>query len=77
MKVTILGPGCPKCKATEKAVRQAVEELGVEATIYKVEDIAEIMNFRVMLTPAVVIDDEVKIAGRVPTVEEVKSLIVV
>jgi small redox-active disulfide protein 2 len=76
MKVAILGPGCPKCKATEKAVRQAVEELGVEATIYKVEDIREIMNFRVMLTPAVVIDDEVKIAGRVPTVEEVKSLIV-
>ncbi|NIS73689.1 MAG: thioredoxin family protein [Deltaproteobacteria bacterium] len=75
MKVAILGPGCPKCKATEKAVRQAVEELGVEATIYKVEDIREIMGFRVMLTPAVVIDDEVKIAGRVPTVEEVKSLI--
>ncbi|MDH3258500.1 MAG: thioredoxin family protein [Deltaproteobacteria bacterium] len=75
MKVAILGPGCPKCKATEKAVRQAVEELGVEATIYKVEDIREIMNFRVMLTPAVVIDDEVKIAGRVPTVEEIKSLI--
>ena len=76
MKIAILGTGCAKCKQTVEVVRQAVEQAGVDATIDKVEDIQEIMKFKAMRTPAVAIDDMVKISGRVPSVEEVKSLLV-
>jgi len=75
MEIAILGPGCAKCKAVERVVRQAVEELEVEATIVKVEEIKEIMKYRVMMTPAVAVDGAVKISGRVPGLEEVIALI--
>ncbi len=75
MKIAVLGTGCPKCKQTTIVVRRAVEETGVEATIQKIEDIQEIMKFRVMMMPAVIIDGQVKISGKVPTVDEVKSLL--
>jgi small redox-active disulfide protein 2 len=75
MKIEILGTGCPKCKATEKIVKKAVEELGIEAEIVKVEDLQEIVDRGVMMTPAVVVDDEVKIVGHTPSVEEVKKII--
>jgi small redox-active disulfide protein 2 len=75
MNIAILGTGCPKCKQTTEVVRQAVEQAEVSATIQKVEDIQEIVKYRVMTTPAVAIDGQVKIAGRVPTVDEVKSLL--
>jgi small redox-active disulfide protein 2 len=75
VKIAILGTGCPKCRQTTDVVRQAVEQADVNATIQKVEDIQEIMKYRVMMTPAVAIDGQVKIAGRVPTVDEVKSLL--
>jgi small redox-active disulfide protein 2 len=76
MKISILGTGCVKCKQTADVVRQAVMEVGVDATVYKVEEIREIMKFQVMRTPAVAIDDKVMISGRVPTIAEVKSLLV-
>ena len=75
MRIAILGTGCPKCGETAKVVRQAVEQAQVGATIEKVEDIREIMKYRVFLTPAVAIDGQVKISGKVPTVAEVKSLL--
>jgi small redox-active disulfide protein 2 len=75
MKIEILGAGCPKCKATEKIVKKAVEELGIKAEIVKVEDLQEIIDRGVMMTPAVVVDDEVKIVGHTPSVEEVKKII--
>lgn len=75
MKIAILGAGCPKCKHTMEVVRKAVEQAGVEATIQKIEDIQEIMKFRVMMTPAVAIDGQVRLWGKVPTVDEVKSLL--
>ena len=75
MNISILGTGCPKCRQTEEVVRKAVEQAGVEATIRKVEDIRDIVKYRVMATPAVVFDGEVRISGRVPTVEEVTSLL--
>jgi small redox-active disulfide protein 2 len=75
MNIAILGTGCPKCRQTTEVVRQAVEQADVSATIQKVEEIQEIMKYRVMMTPAVAIDGQVKIAGRVPTVDEVKSLL--
>ena len=64
--IKILGTGCPKCKQTEAIVRQVVEELELEAQIEKVEDMMQIMAYHVLSTPAVVIDEEVKIKGRVP-----------
>ncbi len=73
MDIAILGPGCPKCRQTAEVVRQAVEQAGVSATIRKVEDIREIMKYRVLMTPAVVIDGDVKIFGKVPTVTEVRK----
>ena len=75
MDIAILGTGCPKCRQTSEAVRRAVEEAGVDATIRKVEDIREIIAFRVMTMPAVAVDGEVRISGRVPTVDEVKALL--
>lgn len=75
MKIAILGTGCPKCKETAEAVRRAVEQVGIDATIYKVEDIREIMKFKVMTTPAVAVDGQVRISGKVPTVDEVKALL--
>ena len=75
MDIAILGTGCPKCRQTVEVVRKAVEQAGVEATIQKIEDIQEIMKFRVMMTPAVAIDGKVKLWGKVPTVDEVASLL--
>jgi small redox-active disulfide protein 2 len=75
MDIKVLGTGCPKCKALEKAANEAVAQTGVNATVSKVEDIMEIMQFGVMTTPALVMDGKVLVKGRVPSVEEIKSLI--
>ena len=75
MKIEILGTGCSKCKKTETIVRKAVEELGTNAEVVKVEDLEEIINRGVMMTPAVVIDGDVKIVGKVPTTDEIKKLL--
>ena len=74
--VKILGTGCPKCKQTTSMVEKAVEELGLtDVNIEKVEDIMKIMEYNVMSTPAVVIDGEIKIKGRVPSVSELKEML--
>ncbi len=75
MRIAILGTGCPKCRKTAEVVRAAVKDAGVSATIEKVEDIKEIVKYRVIMTPAVAFDGQVKIFGRVPTVDEIKSLL--
>lgn len=75
MKIEVLGTGCAKCRATEKNVRKAVEDLGIQAEVVKVEDLQDIINRGVMMTPAVVVDGEVKISGHQPTVEEIKKII--
>ncbi len=71
MKIEILGTGCPKCNKTKKFVEQAVEQAGVDAEIVKVEDMDGILAYGVLITPAVVVDGDVKIVGRVPKVDEV------
>lgn len=73
--IKILGTGCPSCVSTEKVVVTVVQQLGIEATIVKVTDIMEIMNYDVMSTPAIVIDEKVVFKGKVPTAEEVKLLL--
>ncbi|PIE48317.1 MAG: redox-active disulfide protein 2 [Flavobacteriales bacterium] len=75
MVIKILGTGCPKCKKTEEVVTKAVNELDITATIEKVEDIQDIMAYDVMNTPAVVIDEKVVWAGRVPNIFDVKILL--
>jgi len=73
MKIEILGTGCPKCEAVAKNVEQAVAALDIQAEVIKVTDITEIAARGVMLTPALVIDGEIKAVGKVPTVEEIKG----
>ena len=75
MRIQILGTGCPKCKKTYENVEQAVKELGACVDVEKVEDLRSIMNFGVMVTPAIAIDGEVKVAGKIPSVEEIKEMI--
>jgi small redox-active disulfide protein 2 len=75
MKIQILGTGCPKCKRTYENTEQAVKDLGVCADLEKVEDLKAIMSFGIMVTPALAIDGEVKAAGKIPSVDEVKKLI--
>ncbi|PKQ63610.1 thioredoxin family protein [Labilibaculum filiforme] len=75
MEIKVLGTGCSKCKSLEKATQEAVALAGVEATITKVEDIVEIMNFGVMTTPALVIDGEIVVKGKVPSVNEIVKLL--
>ena len=69
----IFGPGCSKCKFVEKRVVETVEELGIEAEIKKITEISKMTDRGIMLTPAVVIDGEVKCEGRIPTREEIKN----
>ncbi len=76
MDIKVLGPGCPKCEKTEKAVRDAVAEAGVEASVEKIKDVMQIAKYGVFGTPAVVIDGEVKSVGKIPTKEEVKAWLV-
>jgi small redox-active disulfide protein 2 len=73
MDIEVLGTGCAKCKKLEENVRNAVAELGIEATVTKVEDIAKIMENGVMSTPGVVIDGVVKSEGRIPSQQEIKG----
>lgn len=75
MKIQILGTGCPKCKTLAANTKQAVDELGIEAEIEKVEDIREIMKFNILMTPGLAIDGNVKAAGRVLSPEDIKKLL--
>jgi len=75
MEIKVLGTGCAKCKSLEKATKEAVEKTGINATVTKVEDIVEIMQFGVMTTPALVINGKVVVKGKVPSVEEISKLL--
>ena len=74
-KLQILGTGCAKCRMLTDHAERAAKELGLEYTLEKVTDINDIVAFGVMATPALVVDGEVKVAGRVPTVESLKPLL--
>ena len=70
-----MGPGCAKCKSIYHVIEKVLKENQVEATLTKVDDIMEIMNYNVMTTPAVVVDGVVKIKGQVPTEGDVKKIL--
>lgn len=74
-KLQILGTGCPKCKQLSEAAEQAARELGIDYEIEKVTDVMEIMQFGVMMTPALAVDGEVKVVGKVPGVAELKGML--
>ena len=75
MKIKILGSGCPKCKFLEANVRKAVEEMKIKADIEKVTDIENIIEYGIMSTPALVIDEKVVSYGRVLSPEEIKKIL--
>ena len=75
MEIKVLGPGCPKCEATEKVVKEAIAETGVDARIEKVTDVMEIAKHGVFMTPSVVVDGQIKSVSKIPKKEEVKGWI--
>lgn len=75
MLVKILGPGCRNCQNLERATREALADLGLEASVEKVTEYAAIASYGVMKTPGLVVDDEVLVSGRVPKAEELRQLL--
>jgi len=74
-KLQILGTGCPKCKKLTELTEQAAKALGIDYKIEKVTDINEIMDFGVMMTPGLAVDGDVKLAGKVPGIDEIKAML--
>lgn len=75
MNIKILGPGCANCTNLEKVTREAVADLGIDATFEKVTNYAVMMGYNVMRTPALVVDEKVVLSGRVPTATQVKEIL--
>ena len=75
MIIKVLGPGCTNCKNLERVTREAVDALGLDATIAKIDDYPTIMGYGVMSTPALVIDEKVVVSGRVPRPAELRELL--
>ena len=74
-KIQVLGTGCPKCRKLFELAQQIVQEENIDAEVSKVEDINEILNFGVMMTPALAVDGVVKLTGRLPKSDELKSIL--
>jgi small redox-active disulfide protein 2 len=74
-QVKVLGPGCAKCKTTYNNVLEAIKQLGIEADVTKIEDIEEMMKYNVLTTPVLMIDDVIKVKGRVADINEIKTLL--
>ena len=73
--IKVLGPGCPKCKTTYTNVLEAIKQSGVEADVVKIEDIEEMMKYNVLTTPVLMVDDVIKVKGRVADINEIKQLL--
>lgn len=74
-KIQILGTGCPKCKMLAELTETTAKDLGIEYELQKVTDINEIMKFGVMMTPALAVDGQVKVVGKVPSQDEIKKML--
>jgi small redox-active disulfide protein 2 len=75
MKIEIIGSGCPKCNKTFENAKQAIANAGIQAELVKVTDIKDIMNYGVMITPALAIDGKLKVSGRIPSADEILNWI--
>jgi small redox-active disulfide protein 2 len=73
MEIKVFGPGCPRCKQTEKNAVEALKELNLEANVVHVSDLKEIMSHGIMMTPGLAIDEKVACTGKIPSVEEIKK----
>lgn len=73
--IKVLGPGCPKCKTTFANVETAVKQLGIDAEIIKIENIEEMMKYNILTTPVLMIDDVIKVKGRIAQIEEIKEFL--
>lgn len=74
-QIKVLGPGCPKCKITYQNVLEALKQSGLDANVEKIEDIEEMMKYNVLTTPVLMIDDVIKVKGRVATISEIKEML--
>ena len=74
-KLIVLGPGCPRCENLAKLTRQAADQLGIAYQLEKVTDIKQFMQYGLMITPGLVVDGELKVQGKVPSVDELKALL--
>lgn len=75
-QIKILGTGCSKCKSTYNNVIEALNKLDMQADVIKIEDIEEIMKYNVLITPVLMIDEEIKVKGRVPDINEIKTFLI-
>ncbi|HNX22543.1 MAG TPA: thioredoxin family protein [Spirochaetota bacterium] len=75
IKIEVLGTGCAKCNKLEELARKASDDMGIEYELLKVKDVSKIMEYGVMVTPALVVNGEVKAAGKIPSIEEIKKMI--
>lgn len=73
--IKVLGPGCTKCKTTYNNVLEALKQTGIEAEVTKIEDIEEMMKYNVLTTPVLMIDEVVKVKGRIADVNEIKQML--
>lgn len=73
--IKVLGPGCPKCKTTYNNALEAVKATGIEATVTKIEDLQEMFKYDVLTTPVLIIDEVVKVKGRIADIKEIKELL--
>ena len=76
MNIKVLGPGCARCQQLEKTVKEAVKELAIDATVEEVKDIKKFIDYNVMMTPGLVINEQVVSSGKVPTKAEITQLII-
>ncbi|MBP9105056.1 MAG: TM0996/MTH895 family glutaredoxin-like protein [Chitinophagaceae bacterium] len=76
MNIKVLGPGCAKCKTTYNNVLEALKQAGIDADVTKIEDIEEMMKYNILTTPVLMIDDVVKVKGRVADINEIKKLLI-
>lgn len=75
MEIKVLGPDCSKCKTTYQVIEKVIRENNLDVKLTKVDDIMEIMNYNIMVTPAVVVDGEVRLKGQVPSESDVKKIL--
>jgi len=74
-KIIVLGPGCPRCERLALTTSQVAEELGIDYELHKLTDIAQFSKFGLMMTPGLVVDGELKVQGKVPSVDEIKAIL--
>jgi len=75
MKIKVLGPGCARCQQLERTTKEVVEELGIDAEVEEIKDIKKIMEYPILTTPGLVINEKLVCSGRVPTKSEVTTFI--